>query len=265
MSKIQKPDAQKIAYVVKTSVALIRLHACGVLGGEVMPEDSNPGLPRDSEINYLFFTLPMALNYQRNSYRLWESAKATYEDVSTHIAFLPKAVASMHMDDLRDMLLKHKVAIQPNRHTEIWMRICQTLAHNCNGSVKNLLIRNDYSVAKTKEYMVTNKKAFPYLCGTKIMNYWLYVLSQYTDAVFADNENITIAPDTHVLQASVALGLIEPGDLANPSIREIVSELWAIVLAGTGYKPIDIHTPLWLWSRGGFAVEPNKTAYTNEV
>ncbi|MCP4355714.1 MAG: hypothetical protein GY793_08830 [Proteobacteria bacterium] len=54
-----------------------RLHQAwraGDLGGEVMPEDSNPSLAKDSEENLLFFTLPMALNYQRNSYKLWESA-----------------------------------------------------------------------------------------------------------------------------------------------------------------------------------------------
>ncbi len=45
----------------------------GKLGGEVMPEDANPGLERKSLENYLYFTLPMALNYQRNSYTLWEN------------------------------------------------------------------------------------------------------------------------------------------------------------------------------------------------
>ncbi len=46
----------------------------GKLGGEFMPEDENPGFSKDSMENYLYFTLPMALNYQRNSYTLWEAA-----------------------------------------------------------------------------------------------------------------------------------------------------------------------------------------------
>lgn len=52
----------------------------GELGGEIMPEDANPKLKKSSLKNYLYFTLPMALNYQRNSYTLWESALKTYQD-----------------------------------------------------------------------------------------------------------------------------------------------------------------------------------------
>ncbi|MCI9434710.1 MAG: hypothetical protein HFI86_05530 [Bacilli bacterium] len=51
---------------------LIAMYKKGKLGGEVMPEDKNPGLLKNNLENYLYFTLPMALNYQRNSYILWE-------------------------------------------------------------------------------------------------------------------------------------------------------------------------------------------------
>lgn len=62
----------------------------GKLGGEVMPEDANPGLERKSLENYLYFTLPMALNYQRNSYTLWENALKTYNDEQTKFVFNPQ-------------------------------------------------------------------------------------------------------------------------------------------------------------------------------
>ncbi|MFI3325847.1 MAG: hypothetical protein R3Y35_06705 [Clostridia bacterium] len=87
------------------------------------------------------------------------------------------------------------------------------------------------------------------------MNYWLYVMGSYTDLTFVDNEHITVAPDTHVLQASVKLGLIDEIDIQNPKIREIVSEMWDNIFYSTKRNPIEIHTPLWLWSRGGFTVE----------
>ena len=56
----------------------------GLLGGEIMPEDENPNLEKNSLENYLYFTLPMALNYQRNSYILWASANKTYKDKETN-------------------------------------------------------------------------------------------------------------------------------------------------------------------------------------
>ena len=62
----------------------------GELGGEIMQEDANPKLKKSSLKNYLYFTLPMALNYQRNSYTLWESALKTYQDKETQFVFDPK-------------------------------------------------------------------------------------------------------------------------------------------------------------------------------
>ena len=38
--------------------------------------------------------------------------------------------------------------------------------------------------------------------------------------------------------------------LAN--VQQIVAERWADLLNGTELKPIDVHTPMWLWSRGKF-------------
>ena len=66
----------------------------GSLGGEVMPEDANPHLDKSLVENYLYFTLPMALNYQRNSYKLWESALNTYNDKETNFVFNPNICIS---------------------------------------------------------------------------------------------------------------------------------------------------------------------------
>jgi len=59
----------------------------GSLGGEFMTEDENPHLEKSSLENYLYFSLPMSLNYQRNSYTLWENANKTYEDLETRFVF----------------------------------------------------------------------------------------------------------------------------------------------------------------------------------
>lgn len=46
-----------------------------------MPEDANPHLDMSSKEFYFYFTLSMALNYQRNSYKLLESALNTYSKI----------------------------------------------------------------------------------------------------------------------------------------------------------------------------------------
>lgn len=99
----------------------------GKLGGEIMPEDENPNLEKSSKENFNYFTLPMALNYQRNSYKLWESAKSTYEDNETNFVFDTKKVAKAKVEDVRDALVKYKVALQQNKQTEIWIKLSNTI------------------------------------------------------------------------------------------------------------------------------------------
>ena len=234
---------------------LIQLHQQRLLGGEKMPEDENPELEKSAKQNYMYFTLPMALNYQRNSYVLWECANRMYADKDARRVFDSKEVCSMPEELLRKYLVEYRVALQPNKQPLIWKKICETIENKLDGDIRNLFAINDYSVEKIKEYIQKNKKDFPYLGGNKICNYWLYVLEQYTDIEFADRENITVAPDTHVIQASQKLGLITAAESRLSNIQTLLADRWQDLLAGTDLEPIDVHTPLWLWSRGKFEIE----------
>jgi hypothetical protein len=224
---------------------LLDLHKNGKLGGEKMPEDENPSLNISSKENYLYFTLPMALNYQRNSYKLWESAAQTYQDKSTADCYCPQAVLQMPIELLREKLLKYKVILQPNKQPVIWRTLCLTIHEQFNDDIRNLFIQEKFSVANIKNYIVENKIRFPYLGGKKILNYWLYVLEQYTDITFTDRENITIAPDTHIIQASHKLGIIEEAELDKQDLQDIVAERWREIC------PIDIHTRLYGYGVAG--------------
>lgn len=234
---------------------LVYAYKQGFLGGEKMPEDENPHLEKGSTQNYMYFTLPMALNYQRNSYVLWECANRMYADENAKIVFDSKEVCSMSEKLLRKYLVEYKVALQPNKQPLIWKKLCENIETKLDGDIRNLFIENDFSVKKIKEYIQRNKKDFPYLGGNKICNYWLYVLEQYTDIKFMDRENITVAPDTHVIQASQRLGIISEEEAGLTNVQIILAERWATLLKDTDLKPIDVHTPMWLWSRGRFKIE----------
>ena len=234
---------------------LRKAHQDGLLGGEKMPEDENPHLDKESKENYMYFTLPMALNYQRNSYVLWECANRMYADETARSVFDSKAVCNMDEEILRDYLVKYKVALQPNKQPIIWKTLCETIENTLDGDIRNLFIRNDFSVKKVKDYIQSHKIEFPYIGGNKICNYWLYVLEQYTDIQFVDRENITVAPDTHVVQASTRLGVISEEEAESSHGQELLASRWEELLRGTELVPIDVHTPMWLWSRGKFEVE----------
>lgn len=232
---------------------LITMYKNGELGGEVMPEDSNPHLQPSSNENYLYFTLPMALNYQRNSYTLWESANKTYADQETNFVFNPKICLEKSFTEVQTALTKYKVALQKQKQTEIWLSLCQTFVELYDGDIRKIFDSLDNNVNSIRDFIQKkHKKQFPYLSGTKICNYWLYVIWQYTDRDYQNIEDLTVAPDTHVCKATYQLGLITTEEFNSSNVQQIVIDKWQDLLKDTPYKPIDIHTPLWLWSRNGF-------------
>ncbi len=239
--------------ILKQVDKLYEMWQSGNLGGEFMPEDENPHLPKNSLENYLYFTLPMALNYQRNSYKLWESANQTYNDLETRFVFNPKEVVKKEFREVQDALTKYKVALQKNKQTEIWIKLCQTFVDLYDGDIRKLFSKLNYDVNLIRNFIQKdNKNLFPYLSGMKICNYWMYVLWQYTDLEFQNLADLTVAPDTHVIKSTHRLGLINNEELESNNVQMIVIKKWNELLKGTKYKPIDIHTSLWLWSRNNF-------------
>ena len=232
---------------------LYKAYKKGKLGGEFMPEDENPKLPMNSKENYTYFTLPMALNYQRNSYKLWESANLTYKDEETNFIFDTKKVLSSSFEQVQYALTKYRLALQKDKQTQIWISLCHTIENILDGDIRNLFKLCNNNVDTIRNYMqLKYKKDFPYLSGNKLCNYWMFVIYQYTDTKYINKENLTIAPDTHVLKSSVKLNVITKEDYLKSNAQLICIDKWNKLLKGTKYSPIDIHTPLWLWSRSGF-------------
>ncbi|WP_299349369.1 hypothetical protein [uncultured Maritalea sp.] len=232
---------------------LLASYKSGALGGAHMPEDVHPPLPRDSAALLHYLTLGMCLNYQRNAYGLWLACTTTYADEETDWVFDPQKVVERTTEQLRSALLKHKVALQPNKHIENWQRVSGGIVAHGEGDVRCILAKNGFDIENIRAFIQSNKRDFPYLAGNKICNYWLYVLTQYTDLPLTNRAALSVAPDTHVIQASLKLGLISPAESKRSDVAELVAQRWQDVLSGTDLVPIDVHTPLWLWSRGGFA------------
>lgn len=224
----------------------------GSLGNCTMPEDSNPGFEKDEkELRLAYFSLPMSLNYQRDSYKLWEAALKAYKDEDTTDIFRVEKVDKMTVEVLRDKLMKYKVALQPNKHIATWKTISETVFNNW-GSFSGFFEKADNDLAVIKELIQKKfKKGFPYLSGPKIFNYWSFIISTYGQVPLKNRQLIEIAPDTHITKCSVILGLISQTEAEKLSKDEI-SRRWREALGGSGISPIEMHPPLWFWSRNGF-------------
>jgi hypothetical protein len=208
----------------------------------------NPGLPPGCRENYLYFTLPVCINFQRNSPAMWASALKTYQDPLTRYVFFPEQLDATPAEKIQADLVKHRLALQPNKHTLIWTTIARTLHEFYQDDPRAVIIEAGSDAGQLILLLQqTYRKRFPYLSGPKLSNYWPYILSHYTDVQFKNAQEISIIPDTHVLQASAHLGLTPPG--ATPLQVEAA---WKALLKNSGINPSQVHPVLWNWSRNKF-------------
>ena len=211
----------------------------------------HPGLPKGSRENYLYFTLPPCINFQRQSPAMWAAALKTWNDAETNYLFFPEQVATKTRGEVQRSLLKHKLALQLNKHTDIWMAVSKAFHAHFQNDPRELFKRANWNVKDIHQIIQQDmRKEFPYISGPKMANYWLYILSHYTDARFKNMQEISIIPDTHVLQCSVKLGL------ATPEMSSLeVAAIWKELLSGGNISPVEMHPVLWNWSRNNFLPE----------
>ncbi len=211
----------------------------------------NPNLPKGSRENYLYFTLPPSINFQRQSPAMWAAALKTWNNPKTNYLFFPEKVAKKTRGQVQKDLLKYKLALQPNKHIDIWTAISNAFNKHFENDPRKLFEVADWDVTKIHQIIQQDlRKDFPYISGPKMANYWLYILSHYTDAKFKNMEEISIIPDTHVLQCSIKLGLTTP----EMSSLEVAA-IWKDLLNGSSLAPIEMHPVLWNWSRNNFLPE----------
>lgn len=222
-----------------------------------MPENSSPKfLESENELRLVYFTLPMSLNYQRDSYKLWVSALNTYNDPETKQVFDVKQSSKLEESKLRKYLLKYKLALQPNKHISTWKTISNTISQNW-GSIENLISESDNDFLKLKDIIQKQyKSGFPYLSGPKIFNYWSFIIQEFGKVKLKNSEYIEIAPDTHITKCSVILGVISEKEALTIS-KEEISNRWREILKGSGINPIQMHPPLWFWSKNNFKYKLN--------
>jgi hypothetical protein len=236
-------NAQKLARVKR----LVACYEEGLIA-RLAEHEVNPGLSPGSRENYLYFTLPVCINFQRSSPAMWTAALRTYNDPETQCVFLPEQLAMRSIEQIRTDLTKHGLALQPNKHVLIWTTIASALHEFYHDDPRELIAEADSDARRLIDLLQTvYRKRFPYLSGPKLSNYWPYILSQFTDVQFANAHEISIIPDTHVLQSSVCLGVTLPG-----ATQQETEVAWRELLQGSGLAPIQVHPVLWNWSRNQF-------------
>ena len=67
-------------------------------------------------------------------------------------------------------MLKHKVALQPNKHVATWLALCKTLQRDFEGDVRNLFTTCKWDIPTILHYMQKeHKRIFPIYVGRRFV------------------------------------------------------------------------------------------------
>ncbi|WP_067051193.1 hypothetical protein [Methanofollis ethanolicus] len=247
----------------------------GILGRVDMPEDRPPaGVETGSRDHLLFLTLAVSLDYQRDAYALWESARRTYEDPATRYLFDPEAVHEASYAQVFADLKKHGLSKKHNDDTFIWRTVGISLSKKWGGDPQNFLADCGYDGPTVLRRLRDDRHLadgrmtpdFPFLRGKKIGPLWLRMLRDNAGlAALTNLESVPIPVDIHVARASLCLGIVRgtyEGRLED--IFEAIRQAWAESVKGhaAGGRPmiaLDVDEPLWNLSRSGCGRRDRRT------
>lgn len=85
------------------------------------------------------------------------------------------------------------------------MTLCTTFHEKWDDDPRKLIKANESSVVQIRKELMINHHAYPYLRGSKMCDYRMFIMSHYTDISLQDRHKLSIIPDTHIQQASIVL------------------------------------------------------------
>jgi len=229
----------------------------GIFGRKDLPDDLIIDVidRRNIEKSLLVVTLTTALDYMRNAEELWKSSAKTLSDGEVSWVFNPGSVVERGESELKEALLKHKLAKKKEKDTRIWRKISETLHRKYGGKVSNLFKEYGYDVRAMFEDITKNRKEeFPSLSGTKLFPHWIRSLKDKFNLPFKRLDELPIPVDVHVARATLTTGCVR-GKYSSKGISEAlrkrVIEVWKEALKDTSIAPIEMFRPLWLLSKHG--------------
>ncbi len=219
----------------------------GIFGRTATPQHRPPKNAVTIEQRLRFVTQTVALDYLRDSHRLYNAGRATFEDEATQWVYLPVVVEQARFKDVARALKKYGLAQREEKDTDIWMQLCQKLVDHYRGSVYELLASVNFHAPSVLE--VARSARFPSLSGPKVGSLWVRMLNDSCTPL-KGLEDIPIPVDRHVMNASLALGVVtckglDKDLLELPEITPPVQSVWFDGAKLGGFRAIDLDAACW--------------------
>ncbi len=175
-----------------------------------------------------FLTFVCAMDYFRDSTRLWRDGKALFGERPD--MFDPAAVSRMPLDALRDELKRSRVSQRHGVDSNAWRRTAENLhAHAGHDAVARLVETGEGDAVDALRDLV--RCGYLNLRGPKISRMWVRMMAYPGGARVARMDSVPVAVDVHVRRVSENLGVAETRGMALDAARPLIQQAWRVATA----------------------------------
>lgn len=234
----------------------------GLMEGTEVPGVAPPeGMQEGSYEHIMWLTLTVSIDYQRNADSLWDSAKMTWKDESTHWVFFPKELKNKTFPNLVTALAKHRLSQKHHKDAQIWQKVSNSFFNLFQGDPRKLFELYKWDAIEIYNQMRSKyKKDFPYLSGNKIILLWIILLNNSANVPLINLEKVRIPIDIHTARATLTTGCLVgnfDGDFSELAAEAQFAWEESCKKINLKYYPILLDGPLWNLSRRGCSTRAN--------
>lgn len=252
MLKIDPKRGQEIAYI------LIKSYRDGGIFGHTprMPEAILPeGISKGSREHLLFLTLTVSIDYMRDADRLWDAARATFNDPETRFLFFPEEVVQKDFQTIINAGQNYNLFKRPSKDAERWIKICKTFHDYYQNSPLNFIEDCNFDALCIRNRLHNYATLFPGLSGDKIGALWLRVVWKIGGIRLTNLKKISIPVDAHIRRATIKTQVITNHEEIPKNKLDLLDDYirlaWDLSFQNTEIMPLEIDEPLWHLSRYG--------------
>lgn len=153
----------------------------------------------------LFITFSALMDRARDADRLWQNAQKLFEDAPW--TFDPRQVRSRSIDELRAVLLQHRVSQRHGLDSLAWRTVAESLLSPEAPPEIRTAVFDGVGDAGDLMRAVRPKPWFPLLRGPKISVMWIRMLAAPGGATISRLELLPVAVDVQVRKVTEYLGV----------------------------------------------------------
>jgi len=216
----------------------------GFFQGYMMPEYILPdNLVEGSKEHAQYLTFVISIDYMTDAVKLWSNARGIYRIYSER--FDPKVIVKLG-DRTLTSFLRGLGARYPKAGAQTWKRISKILIEKYDGDPRNITTE-----PKTIRQLKSELKQFPYLRGSKLLNFYLRTMGEKGLLKISDFSSLDIPVDIQVARFTLYTGVLKilsntfEGCVHREPLRNLIQEAWRNAAKSINTYPWKLDEPIW--------------------